>query len=85
LSLQNNDQALLWKKKVSSPIAIMLLNKLFYTPIISINDVEHHFKISYPTASHLVTQFVLAGILKEITGKKRAKRFVYSKYMEHSF
>ena len=81
LALQNEDQKLLWEKKVSSPLASMALNKLFYTPVISVKDIEQQFNVSYPTASQLIKQFVSIGILKETTGKKRAKRFVYSKYL----
>ncbi len=81
ISLQSSDQELLWVQKISSPLATRLLNRLFYTPIISIKNVEEYFDISYPTAAQLIKQFVAIGILKEITGQKRAKRFVYSKYM----
>lgn len=81
LSLQSTDQELLWVQKISSPMAVRLLNRLFYTPIISIKHVEEYFDISYPTAAQLINQFVSAGILKETTGQKRAKRFVYAKYM----
>lgn len=81
LALQKNDQTLLWAKKISSPIATVLLNHLFYTPVITIASIEKEFSISYPTASHLIHQFVEIGILKEITGKKRAKRFIYANYM----
>lgn len=82
LELHHEHQELLWQRKISSPFAIMLLNRLFYTPIFSISDVETMFDVSYPTASHLIHQFVDAGIVREITGKKRAKRFVYFKYMD---
>lgn len=82
LTLKDKDQNILYKKKLSSPIAIMLLNKLFETPIISVKDVEEHFNISYPTAALLVKQFVAAKMVKEITGQKRAKRFVYTEYMD---
>ena len=60
----------------------MVLNKLFYTPVISINDIESEFNISYPTASNIVNQLLEIGILQEITGKKRSKRFIYKKYMD---
>lgn len=80
LELQSTDQALLWEKKVSSPLAVMFHNKLFYTPIVTISFVEKQFNISYPTAAHLVNQFVALGILKEISGQKRAKRFIYVRY-----
>jgi Fic family protein len=81
LKLQAQDQALLLNKKVSSPLSIALLSQLFYTPIVSIADVQKTFKVTTPTASHLINQFVDLGIMREVTGKKRAKRFVYSQYL----
>jgi len=82
LALQSKDQEFLWSQGVSSPLATMLLNKLFYTPMVTIKDVETHFNVSYPTASSLIKQFVKIGILKEVSGQKRDKRFVYAAYMD---
>jgi Fic family protein len=81
LELHSEHQKLLYTAKLSSPLAVVLLNQLFYTPIISISDVQKKFNITYPTAAYLVQQFTDIGILQEITGLKRAKRFVYSAYM----
>ncbi len=81
LSLHSKDQALLWEHRISSPLATMLLNQLFYTPVISIKTIEEQFNVSYPTAAQLIKQLVSIGILKEITGKKRAQRFIYHKYI----
>lgn len=82
LQLREAHQALLWEKKISSPLASVLLNKLFYTPVIGISDVQKEFKISHQSASNLVDQFEKIGILKEVTGKKRGRRFVYAAYLE---
>lgn len=82
LDLQKKHQDLLWEKKVSSPMATAALNQLFYTPIVSINALQKKLEISYPTASHLIQQFVELEILKEVTGQKRAKRYIYKKYMD---
>jgi Fic family protein len=82
LALQSKHQALLWERKISSSVAVLLLQQLFYTPVITIKDVEKRFSITYPTAAHLINQFVAAGILQEVTGQKRAKRFVYREYMD---
>lgn len=81
LALRADDQALLWEKKISSPLATMLLDALFSTPIISVKDIETRFDVSYPTASALIKQFADIGILREVTGQKRAKRYVYGRYM----
>lgn len=82
LQLRETHQALLWEKKISSPLAIMLLDKLFYTPLIGISDVQKEFKIPHQSASNLIGQFEKIGILKEVTGKKRGRRFVYASYLE---
>lgn len=82
LELQTAHRQMLWQKKISSPIAVGILERLFYTPVISINDIADHFDISYPAASTLVSQFEKNGILKEITGRKRDKRFAYDNYLK---
>jgi len=81
LKLQTDHRNLLWQKKISSPLAVGLLEKLFYTPFISVTDVAKAFSISYQRASLLVSQFEKMRILREVTGKKRDKRYVYDKYI----
>ncbi len=81
LQLRETHQALLGKRRISSPLAIMLLDKLFYTPLIRVSDVQREFKLSHQAASNLINQFEKIGILKEITGKKRGRRFVYARYL----
>jgi predicted transcriptional regulator len=72
---------LLWEKKISSPIAVGNLEQLFYTPVVSIGQTAAQFGISYQAASTIVAQLEKAGILRETTGKKRDKRFVYNDYL----
>ncbi len=81
LELQTNHRTLLWKKNISSPLAVGILEKLFFTPYVSVNDIAKSFKISYQAASTLVSQLEKAGILKEITGRKRDKRYIYADYI----
>lgn len=81
LHLREKHQKLLYTKKISSPQAIMFLEKLFYTPLMGLTDVQKEFKISHQSASNLVTSFESVGILKEITGKKRGRRFAYVEYL----
>jgi Fic family protein len=81
LELQTNHRSLLWKKKISSTLAVGILEKLFYVPYVSVNDVAKGFSISFQAASTLVAQFEKAGILKEITGRKRDKRYIYADYL----
>jgi len=58
-----------------------MLESLFHKPYVSVNDVAKEFNISFQTASTLVSQFEKAGILEEVTGRKRDKRYVYAEYV----
>jgi Fic family protein len=82
LELQSRHRRLLWEKKISSPIAVGILEQLFYTPVVSIGQTAEQFDISYQAASTIVSQLEKAGILRETTGKKRDKRFVYKDYLD---
>jgi len=82
MELQSRHRSLLWQKKISSPLAVGILEKLFYSPYVSVNDVARDFSISYQAASTLISQLEGAGILKEITGRKRDKRYIYADYLQ---
>jgi len=82
LELQSRHRRLLWEKKISSPIAVGILEQLFYTPTVSIGQIAERFSISYQAASTLVSQLEKAKILMETTGRKRDKRYVYSDYLD---
>jgi len=81
LQLQEDHKKRLIAKKLSTPYAIALLDYLFEKPHLTINDVADHLKISYQGAKVLVDQFVTTEILKEITGKRRDKRYSYWEYL----
>lgn len=82
LDLKENHQKTLLTEKKPTITKVLLMNKLFYTPIISVNDIRNEFKISHQSASKLVANFEKIGILKEITGKKRDRKFAYSDYLK---
>lgn len=81
LQLQEDHKRRLIAKKLSTPYAIALLDYLFEKPHLTINDVADHLKISYQGAKALIDQFVTTEILKEITGKRRDKRYSYWEYL----
>ena len=82
MELQSRHRNLLWQKKISSPLAVGILEKLFYTPYVSVNDIARDFSVSYQAASTLISQLENIGILKEITGRKRDKRYIYADYLQ---
>jgi cell filamentation protein, protein adenylyltransferase len=81
LELQTGHRQLLWQKNISSPYAVGILESLYSRPYVSVNDVAKEFSISYQAASKLVSQLEGAGILKEMTGRKRDRRYLYAEYL----
>jgi transposase len=47
----------------------------------SISQIAERFNVSYQAASTLVAQLEKVQILRETTGRKRDKRYVYSDYL----
>src|SRR6266404_6647962 len=58
-----------------------VLEELFDHPIMSVNDVKRLTRTTYPAANQLVQRFVERGILTEITGQARHRRFRYAAYV----
>jgi Fic family protein len=61
--------------------AAILLQQLFQNPIINIHKVKEVCRLSFKAANNLVTYFVSAGILKEMTGQSRNRVFVFEEYL----
>lgn len=58
-----------------------VLESLFDHPIISVNDVPKLTGTTYPAANSLVSRLVELGILAEVTGYARNRRFRYAPYI----
>lgn len=58
-----------------------LIDVLFERPIISIRAAERHLGCSYITAQRVVEELERLGILREITGKRRNRRYRYQPYV----
>lgn len=59
-----------------------VLEHLYQHPIVAVTAVRDLTGTSYPAANNLVTQFVKHGVLHEMTGQKRNRRFVYRDYVD---
>jgi len=59
-----------------------LLKHLYSYPILNTKQIAERLQITYPSANTLVKQFEKIGILKESTGFKRNKLFVFSEYLK---
>lgn len=58
-----------------------LLEYLYENPIVSVSDVRDLTGTTYTAANNLVAQMVEIGILHEITGRVRNRRFMYRDYV----
>lgn len=80
VELHEKNRKLVIEKKM--PISAMaLLDYLFEKPQVSVQTIAKYFKISSQGAAKLIKQFHQYEILKEITGRKRDKRYVYWEYL----
>jgi Fic family protein len=61
---------------------IRLLEYLCQRPHITVTVVQKLLGCSYPAANTLVTGMVRLGILREVTGNKRNRLFMYQSYIE---
>ena len=70
----------LYQNHVSSIYAVKLIDLLFAKPIVDVRTMTDEFKISKESGNELVKRFEQLGILRELTGKQR-----YKKYLFHDF
>nr|WP_321497499.1 Fic family protein [uncultured Methanolobus sp.] len=82
IKLKDDMTKLLYEKSVSSIHAIRLIDLLFESPLISNADVVERLNITSVTATSLMNKFEEIGILTEITGKKRYKRYLFTEYVD---
>ncbi|CAN5282082.1 Fic family protein [soil metagenome] len=64
-----------------APLAKQMLNYLCVKPVITVSDLIDELEISKPTANAIVKDFVRLKILKERTGFKRNRIFVFEEYL----
>jgi Fic family protein len=81
LDLRRKHQTLIRSKAANQANALGLLDYLFEQPIVNARLVERHVHCAFVTADKLLRQFVDLGIVKEITGGQRNRRYEYSPYL----
>jgi Fic family protein len=65
-----------------APNAKKLLDYLFTQPIVSAQDVAEVLSLSLVSSYKIIDDFIQAGILKESTGFKRNRFFIFKEYLE---
>lgn len=81
LELRQKHQALIRDKASNQTNAALLLDYLFEQPIVNVRLVEQHVKCAFVTADKLLKQFEELGIVNEVTGGQRNRRYEYSPYL----
>ena len=71
----------LYENSISSIYAVRTIDLLFEIPVVSTNEISKRIKISKQTANKIVNSFEKIGVLKEISGKKRYKKFQFVDYV----
>ncbi len=71
----------IYESAINSIHAIRMIDWLFESPLIKSKDIASALSISTETANSLVTRLESIGILKEITGKKRYKAYLFQEYV----
>lgn len=61
--------------------ALALLDSLYSRPILSVKQAAVASRLTFANANKLVEVLVRLGLLREITGRKRDRRFEYSNYI----
>ena len=81
IALKDSIISRLHENRVSSIHAVRLIDLLFDTPLTSVPAVAEKLAVSKQTAHGIVTKFNEMGILKEITGKERYRKYLFEDYV----
>jgi Fic family protein len=58
-----------------------LLDGLFRSPVVSVKDVRKTTGLSQPSANKLVNDLTQMGVLQEVTGRRRNRLFMFTRYL----
>lgn len=59
-----------------------VLERLYERPIVSVNDVQEIIGATYQSANDLIKRMAQSGILQELTGHARNRRYLYRSYVQ---
>jgi Fic family protein len=69
------------EKLAATPYDLLFLEYLFEQPIVTVRMVERRLNCAFVTADKVVKRFVKLGLLEEMTGFQRNRRFRYAPYV----
>ncbi len=68
-----------------SQSAMVLLQALLRKPVVNVNQAKEITELSYNSANSLISDFLKAGFLKEMTGYNRNRVFVFDQYLNEFY
>jgi secreted PhoX family phosphatase len=75
------DEQALTKAGGGTASAMRVFSALRARPVATINDLGRRAGVSFPTAAKAVETLTGAGIVRELTGRRRDRVFVYHRYL----
>jgi len=81
LELRLKHRQLISERMTNQTKATMLLDYLFEQPLMNVRLVEQRLQCAFVTASRLLDQFAELGIVAEVTGGQRNRRYEYVPYL----
>lgn len=82
LDLRERHHRLLLDHTSQSALLPRLLDFLYEKPIVNVRTVETGLDCSYAAANNLIGELVKLGLLEEMTGWQRNRRFAYRPYLQ---
>lgn len=82
LELRERDRALLGQMGARSGNGLQVHDRLFSKPVINSKAIQRELDVSQPTADALLDTMEALGILREWTGKRRNRSWIYQEYVE---
>jgi Fic family protein len=64
-----------------SASAFKLLDHLFLQPVITVNAAKEELAVSYHYANDVIAELAAIGLLEETTGRRRNRRFRFTRYL----
>ena len=80
-SLFQQDQARIQRQGRAAGSALRVHEALKERPVRSVPEAAAHAGLSFPTAANAMRTLERAGIVRELTGRRRNRLFAYDRYV----
>lgn len=82
IALHGEHRQLIYGSFRGIPNSLILLDKLYYNPIITVKMAESLLGVSHVSANQMICQFEQAGLLVQISQGRRNRVFAYKPYLD---